>query len=75
MSDETMPQELTLAALDVALGWRDPGAGLPRHSDHGRQYAAKSYRKKFKARGITASMNRKGEIAVTTRRWSRSTAP
>ena len=25
---ETMPQELTLAALDVALGWRDPAPGL-----------------------------------------------
>jgi hypothetical protein len=25
---ETMPQELTLSALDVALGWRDPDAGL-----------------------------------------------
>ena len=58
---ETMPQELTLAALDVALGWRDPGAGLPRHSDLGRQYAAKSFRKKLKARGITASMSRKGD--------------
>ena len=32
-----MPQELTLAALDVALGWRDPGAGLPYHSDRGSQ--------------------------------------
>ncbi|MGH6631570.1 MAG: IS3 family transposase, partial [Burkholderiales bacterium] len=25
---ETMPQELTLCALDLALGWRDPGPGL-----------------------------------------------
>ena len=58
---ETMPQELTLAALEVALGWRDPGAGLPRHSDRGSQYAAKSCRKKLKARGITVSMCRKGD--------------
>ena len=44
MSD-TMPQELTLCALDIALGWRDPGAGLLHHSDRGSQYAAKDYQK------------------------------
>ena len=34
---ETMSQELTLSALDVALGWRDPEAGLVLHSDRGSQ--------------------------------------
>ena len=34
---ETMPQELTLRALDVALGWRDPDAGMVHHSDRGSQ--------------------------------------
>ena len=58
---ETMPQELTLSALDVALGWRDPDAGLVHHSDRGSQYAAKDYRSKLKARGITVSMSRKGD--------------
>jgi len=58
---ETMPQELTLSALDVALGWRDPDAGLVHHSDRGSQYAAKDYRRKLKARGITMSMSRKGD--------------
>ena len=58
---ETMPQELTLAALDMALGWRDPDADLVHHSDRGSQYAAKDYRKKLKARGITVSMSRKGD--------------
>jgi transposase InsO family protein len=58
---ETMPQELTLCALDVALGWRDPDAGLVHHSDRGSQYAAKEYRKKLAARGITVSMSRKGD--------------
>ena len=58
---ETMPQELTLRALDVALGWRDPGADLVHHSDRGSQYAAKDYRRKLKARGITVSMSRKGD--------------
>ncbi|HWL73600.1 MAG TPA: IS3 family transposase, partial [Burkholderiaceae bacterium] len=58
---ETMPQELTLSALNVALGWRDPAAGLVHHSDRGSQYAAKDYRAKLKARGITVSMSRKGD--------------
>jgi transposase InsO family protein len=58
---ETMPQELTLCALDVALGWRDPDTGLVHHSDRGSQYAAKDYRKKLAARGITVSMSRKGD--------------
>ena len=58
---ETMPQELTLSALDVALAWRDPDAGLVHHSDRGSQYAAKDYRGKLKARGITVSMSRKGD--------------
>ena len=58
---ETMPQELTLCALELALGWRDPDAGLVHHSDRGSQYAAKDYRSKLKARGITVSMSRKGD--------------
>jgi putative transposase len=60
MSD-TMPQDLTLAALDVALGWRDPDAGLVHHSDRGSQYSANEYREVLKARGITVSMSRKGD--------------
>jgi transposase InsO family protein len=59
--NETMPQELTLAALWVALGWRDPAPGLLHHSDRGSQYAAGDYRKVLKARGITVSMSRKGD--------------
>ena len=58
---ETMPQELTLCALEVALGWREPDAGLVHHSDRGSQYAAKDYQNKLKARGITVSMSRKGD--------------
>ena len=58
---ETMPQELTLRALDAALGWRHPGAGLVHHSDRGSQYAASDYRKKLDAWGITVSMSRKGD--------------
>ena len=57
----TMPQELTLSALNMALGWRDPDAMLTHHSDRGSQYAAKDYREKLQARGITVSMSRKGD--------------
>ena len=60
MSD-SMPQELTLEALQMALGWRDPPAGLTHHSDRGSQYAAGDYRKVLAARGITVSMSRKGD--------------
>lgn len=60
-SSDSMPQELTIEALRVALGWRDPGAGLVHHSDRGSQYAARDYRKVLAARGITVSMSRKGD--------------
>jgi len=60
MSD-SMPQELTLAALAMALGWRDPPDGLVHHSDRGSQYAAGDYRKVLAARGIIVSMSRKGD--------------
>jgi putative transposase len=65
---ETMPQELTLAALAVALGWRDPAPGLVHHSDRGSQYAAGDYRKVLRARGITVSMSRKGDCWDAARR-------
>ena len=59
---QTMPQELTLAALQLALGWRDPDPGrLLHHSDRGSQYAASDYRKVLCARGITVSMSRKAD--------------
>ena len=58
----TMPQTLTLAALQVALGWRDPDPGqLVHHSDRGSQYAAEDYRKVLAARGIEVSMSGKGD--------------
>jgi putative transposase len=56
----SMPVELTLEALRVALGWRDPGLGLIHHCDRGSQYAAGAYRTVLQARDITLSMSRKG---------------
>ncbi len=54
----TMPQELTIEALRVAIGGRDPGAGLVHHSDRGLPYAPGDCRKILKARGITVPMGR-----------------
>ena len=60
---ETMPQELTLQALEVALGWRDPDAGLVHHSDREPRIAVavSDYRRKLQALGITVSLSRKGD--------------
>lgn len=60
MSDR-MPEELTTAALEMALGWREPPPGLVHHSDRGSQYAAHGYRTVLAKRGITVSMSRKGD--------------
>jgi putative transposase len=58
--DERMPQELTLAALDMALQRRRPLPGLMHHSDRGSQYAAGAYQKRLTEHGIVCSMSRKG---------------
>jgi putative transposase len=57
--DEEMPQELTLAALDMALKRRRPLPGLMHHSDRGSQYAA-AYQARLAEHGIVGSMSRKG---------------
>jgi putative transposase len=58
---ETMPQELTTAALPMAITNRRPGPGLLRHSDRGSQYAAQDYRKLLGAASMVCSMSRKGD--------------
>jgi len=58
---ETMPQELTLAALQMALTNRRPGTGLLHHSDRGSQYAAHDYRRLLAKHGMLCSMSRKGD--------------
>ncbi len=57
---ETMPQELTLAALNMAITNRQPGPGLLHHSDRGSQYAAHAYRRVLDEHGMRCSMSRKG---------------
>ena len=56
----TLEDELTLAALRVALSRRQIGPGLVHHSDRGSQYASKDYTDLLKEHGIQISMSRKG---------------
>jgi transposase InsO family protein len=55
----TIDQQLTAAALALALGTRRPAAGLLHHSDRGVQYCAGDYREELKRRGIAVSMSRR----------------
>lgn len=58
--DRSLEDELTIAALRMALEKRIPAPGLVHHSDRGVQYASKDYTDLLKSRGITISMSRKG---------------
>jgi transposase InsO family protein len=58
--DRTLEDELTIAALRMALQRRIPAAGLVHHSDRGVQYASQDYTDLLKSRDITISMSRKG---------------
>ena len=58
--DRTMEDELTLAALRMALAQRSIRPGLVHHSDRGSQYASNDYTDLLKDHGIDISMSRKG---------------
>lgn len=58
--DRTLEDELTLAALRIALRQRSIQPGLVHHSDRGSQYASHDYTDLLKAHGIKISMSRKG---------------
>ena len=53
-------QQVALQALRMALGQRQPPAGLIHHTDQGTQYTSKAYQQMVKQSGLTASMSRKG---------------
>jgi transposase InsO family protein len=57
--DRYMEDELTLAALRMAIGERGAPAGLVHHSDRGSQYASNDYTELLKQYGIAISMSRK----------------
>jgi len=58
---ETMAQELTIAALQMAIANRQPGPGLLQHSDRGSQYAAHDDRRLLAKHGMLCPMSRKGD--------------
>jgi putative transposase len=55
-----LTETLATEALTMALGRRQPSAGLLHHSDRGSQYAALLYRELLASHGITVSMSRRG---------------
>jgi len=57
---ERMTVDITISAMNMAIGRRAPDAGLIFHSDRGSQYAANAYRKLLEDNGIVQSMSRKG---------------
>ena len=58
--DRSLEDELTLAALRMALLERKPMPGLVHHSDRGVQYASGDYSNLLKDHKIRISMSRKG---------------
>ena len=56
-----MRAELVNRALAMALGQRQPAAGLIMHTDRGSQYGADSYRQLLTQHEIQPSMSRKGD--------------
>jgi putative transposase len=57
--DRTLEDDLTLAALRMALARRVIQPGLVHHSDRGSQYASNDYTELLKENGIDISMSRK----------------
>ena len=55
---ETMTDELTLAALRMAIRDRQPPAELVHHTDRGGQYASARYRAVLRRAGMRQSMSR-----------------
>lgn len=56
----TMPAELVMSALNMALQQRRPAPGLILHSDRGSQYASAEYQALLKQHHVVCSMSRKG---------------
>lgn len=59
---ETMTEELTLAALRMAIRERQPLVELIHHTDRGGQYASNRYRAVLRRAGMRQSMSRAGNV-------------
>lgn len=58
--DQTMTTDLVRAALEMALGRRQPAAGLLHHTDRGRQYTSAAYQDLLMAHQLVASLSGTG---------------
>jgi len=58
--DQTLEDDLAIAALQMAIERRKPTSGLVHHSDRGIQYASHEYTALLKGQQIAISMSRKG---------------
>ena len=58
---ERNDEQLTLAALRLAVGQRKPSGGAIHHSDRGATYASGAYQDELAKHGFTCSMSRKGD--------------
>ena len=58
--DRTLEDELTLAALRMALASRRVQPGLVHHSDRGSQYASTAYQLAVEVAGMRHSSSRRG---------------
>jgi len=67
--DRTLKDELTRAALRMALSRRMVEPGLVHHSDRGSQYASNDYTDLLKAKGIRRRSNPKRSTATSTAIW------
>ena len=56
----TMETSLVAAALEMAIGRRNPPPGLLHHSDRGSQYASQAYQTLLQRHQMRGSMSRKG---------------
>jgi putative transposase len=56
----TIDRSIVTGALQSALQFRKPEAGLLHHSDRGSQYASGDFREALNASGMVCSMSRKG---------------
>jgi putative transposase len=57
---DRIDRELTMKALSMALGRRQPGPELLHHSDRGSQYACHDYQDLLSSRDVICSMSRSG---------------
>ncbi len=58
--DQTMTTDLVRAALEMALGRRQPAAGLVHHTDRGSQYTSADYQDLLAKRGLLISLSGTG---------------